>query len=120
MRLISETHQEEAKLMTAVKEAKQSAWAGAGTAAISTTLQVREFSHWSATGSPPNLCAFICTDEAGALCPNPRLAGRVIRVTGSEILLLTAYFEHSVELRIEIHANLMHEVCFSYSFCGGL
>ena len=31
---------------------------------------------------------------------------------GKEILLLTAYFEHSVGLRSEIIANLMHDVCF--------
>ena len=54
----------------------------------------------------------LCTDEAEVLCPNPRLAGRVIRVMGTEILLLTAYFEHSVGFRSDINANLMQDVCF--------
>ena len=52
----------------------------------------------------------ICTDEAGVLCPNPRLAGRVIRVMGREILLVTANFEHAVGFRSDINANLMHDV----------
>ena len=30
-----------------------------------------------------------------------------------EIMLLTAYFEHSVGLSSDINANLMHDVCFS-------
>ena len=40
-----------------------------------------------------------CTDEAGFPGTNPRLAGRVIRAMGREILLFTAYFEHSVGFR---------------------
>ena len=31
---------------------------------------------------------------------------------GREILLLIAYFEHSVGFRSDINANLMHDVCF--------
>ena len=54
----------------------------------------------------------ICRDDAGILCPNSRLAGRVIRVMGREILLLTAYFEHSVGFRSDTNANLMQDVCF--------
>ena len=54
----------------------------------------------------------ICIDEAGVLCPNPRLAGRVIRVICREILLSTAYFQHSVGFRSDINANLMQDVCF--------
>ena len=54
----------------------------------------------------------ICSDDAGTLCPNSRLAGRVIRVMGREILLLTAYFEHSVGVRSDTNANLMQDVCF--------
>ena len=42
----------------------------------------------------------ICTDEAGVLCPNPIL-----------VLLLAADFEHSVGFRVDINANLMHDVC---------
>ena len=38
----------------------------------------------------------VCTDEAGVLYPNPRMVARVIRVMGTEIMLLTAYFAHSV------------------------
>ena len=111
--LFSETHQEEAKLVAVVKEAKKSAWPGTGSAAISTASNgasagvlalVR--TRWS---SKP---LSICTDEAGVLCPIPRLAERVNRVTGREILLLTAYFEHSVGFRSDINANLMHDVCF--------
>ena len=29
-----------------------------------------------------------------------------------EIMLLTAYFEHSVGFRREMHVKLMHDVCF--------
>ena len=95
--LISETHLEREKLVTAALEARKFSWAGTGSAAISTTssgtsagelalVRTRWFSK----------ALSMCTDEAGVLCPNPRLAGRVIRVMGREILLLTAYFEHSV------------------------
>ena len=88
-------------------------WAGTGSAAISTTskgtsagvlarVRTRWFSKPLST----------CTDEAGVLCPNARLAGRVIRVTGTDILLLTSYFEHSVGFHSDINANLMHDVCF--------
>ena len=45
----------------------------------------------------------VCTDETGVVCPNPRLAGRVIRVMGGEILLFTAHIEHT---------NLMQDMCF--------
>ena len=54
----------------------------------------------------------LCSDDTGILCPNSRLAGRVIRVMGREILLLTAYFEHSVGFRSDTNANLMQDVCF--------
>ena len=54
----------------------------------------------------------ISSDDAGILCPNSRLAGRVIRVMGREILLLTAYFEHSVGFRSDTNVNLMQDVCF--------
>ena len=54
----------------------------------------------------------ICADEAGILCPNSRLAGRVIRVMGMELILLTAYFAHSVGFRNEMNVNLMHDLCF--------
>ena len=66
--------------------------------ALQVTAQVREYPHWSA--------------RAGFLCPNPRLAGRVIWVEGRENLLFTAYFEHSVGFRSDINANLMQDVCF--------
>ena len=52
------------------------------------------------------------TNEDRVLCPNPRLAGRVMRVMGREIQVVTAYVEHSVRFRSEINANLMHDVCF--------
>ena len=45
----------------------------------------------------------VCTDTACVLCPNPRLAGRVIRVMGREILLLTAYSEQSDARRVLSH-----------------
>ena len=96
--------------MVAVKEARKSAWAGT---AISTT------SNGACAGvlALVRTCWFskplsFCTDEAGVLCPNPRLAGWVIRVTGREILLLTACFEPSVCFRSDMNANLMHDVCF--------
>ena len=53
-----------------------------------------------------------CSDEAGILCSKSRLVESVIRVMGREILLLTAYFEHSVGFRSGIIANLMHDVRF--------
>ena len=98
--LISETHFRKEGLLTAVTEAKKSGWAGTGSAATNTVnngtsagvltlVRKRWFS------KPLS----ICSDDAGILCPNSRLAGRVIRVMGREILLLTAYFEHSVGFR---------------------
>ena len=108
---ISETHLESGKLVTAAKEARIFSWAGTGSAAISTASHgtsagvlalVR--SRWFSKPLP------FCTDEAGVLCPNPRLAGRVIRVMGREILLLTAYFEYSVGFRNDIGAGLMRDV----------
>ena len=105
--LTSETHLEREKLVTTAEEARKSSWAGSGSAAVSTAnngtcagvlalVRTRWFS------KPLS----ICTDEAGVLCPNPRLAGRVIGVMGREILLLAAYFEHSVGCRSDINANL--------------
>ena len=73
--------------------------------------QVREYSHWSAHVGFPSPCPYVQT-KLVFLCPNPRLAGRVIRVEGREILLFTAYFEHSVGFRSDINANLMQDVCF--------
>ena len=110
--LIAETHLEREKLVIAAKEARKISWAGTGSAATSTAsnctsagvlalVRTRWFS------KPLS----ICTDEAGFFCPNPRLAGRVIRVMGREILLFTAYFEHSVGFRSDINANLMQDVC---------
>ena len=111
--LISETHLRKDGLLSAVTEAKKSGWAGTGSAATNTVnngtsagvltlVRKRWFS------KPLS----ICSDDAGILCPNPQLAGRVIRVMGKEILLLTAYLEHSVGFRSDINANLMHDVCF--------
>ena len=98
--------------MAAVKEARKSAWAGTGGAAICTA------NNGTSAGVPALVRTrwhpkpfSTCTDEAGVLCRNPRLAERVIRVTSRDILLLTAYFEHSVGFRIVINANLMHDVC---------
>ena len=112
--LISETHLEKEKLGTAAKEARKFSWAGTGSAAISTAnngtsagVLALVRSRWF---SEP---LFVCTDETGVLCPNPRLAGRVIRFEGREILLITAYFEHSVGFRSDINANLMQDVFFS-------
>ena len=111
--LISETHLQREKLGIAVKEARKFSWAGAGSAATSTA------SNGTSAGvlALIRTCWFskplsICIDEAGFLCPNPRLAGRVIRVMGREILLFTAFSEHSVGFRSDINANLMQDVCF--------
>ena len=82
--LISETHLDREKLVTAAK-ARKFSWAGTGSPAISTAsngtsagvlalVRTRSFS------KPLS----ICTDEAGVLCPNKRLAGRVIRVEGRD------------------------------------
>ena len=110
--LISETHLEREKLVTAAKEARKFTWAGTGSEAISTAsngtsagvlalVRTRWFS------KPLSICA----DAAGVLCPTPRLAGRVIWVMGREILM-TAYFEDSIGFRSDINANLMQDVCF--------
>ena len=111
--LISETHLGKERLLSAVTEAKKSGWAGTGSAAANTVNHgtsagvlalVRK--HWF---SKP---LSICSDDAGILCLTSRLAGRVIRVMGREILLFTAYFEHSVGFRSDTKANLMQDVCF--------
>ena len=86
--LISETHFRKEGLLSAVTEAKKSGWAGTGSAAQ------RHECRRARTG------------------PKTRLAGRVIRVMGREILSLTAYFEHSVGFRSDSNANLMQDVCF--------
>ena len=109
--LISETHLRRDGLLSAVTEAKKSGWTGTGSAATNTV------NHGTSAGvltlvrkrwfSKP---LSICSDDTGILCQNPRLAGRVIRVMGREILLLAAYFEHSVGFRSNINANLIHVV----------
>ena len=110
--LISETHLERGKLVIAAKEARKFSWAGTRSAATST----------ASNGTSAGVLALvrtrwfskplsICVDEAGFLCTNPRLAGRDIRVMGREILLFTAYFEHSVGFRSDTNANLMRDVC---------
>ena len=110
--LIAENHLEREKLVIAAKEARNISWAGTGSAATSTAsnctsagvlalVRTRWFS------KPLS----ICTDEAGFFCSNPRLAVRVIRVMVREILLFTAYFEHSVGFRSDNNANLMQDVC---------
>ena len=93
--------------MTAAKEARKFSWAGTGIAAINTAsngtsagvlalVRTRWFSkHLS-----------ICTDEAGVLCPNPRLAGRVTRVMssgfGSSQYPFTSRFPELVKRRIQV------------------
>ena len=111
--LVSETHLGRDRVLSAVAEARKSGWAGTGSAATNTVnnstsagvlalVRKRWFSKPLST----------CSADAGILCPNPRQAGRVIRVMGRENLLLTAYFEHPVGFRNDINANLMHDVCF--------
>ena len=63
-----------------------------------TTVRVQACSHWSENVGFPSPCQSAVT--------------RVIRVMGREILLLTAYFEHSVGFRSDTNANLMQDVCF--------
>ena len=75
--------------------------------ALQTMVQVREYSLWCAHVGFSKLLS-ICTCE---IAPNPRLAGRVIRVMGRVILLFTACFEDSVGFRNDINANLMQDVC---------
>ena len=84
--LISETHLEREKLVTAAKEARKFSWAGTGSAAIGTAsngtsvgVRTRWFSKPLST----------CTDEAGVLCPT-----------------------HDCGFRSDINANLMQDVCF--------
>ena len=67
--LISETHLGKEGLLSAVTEAKKSGWAGTGSGATNTANN-----GWF---SKP---LSICSDDAGFLGPNSRLAGRVIRV----------------------------------------
>ena len=101
-------HLEREKFLMAAKEARKFSWAGTGSAATST----------ASNGTSAGVLALvrtrwfskplsICTDEAGFLCPNPRLAGRVTRVMGR-----AAYFEHSVGFRSDVNANLIQDVCF--------
>ena len=104
-----ETHFEREKLVTAAKEARKFSWAGTGSAAISTASNGTSAGVRTRWFSKP---LSMCTDEAGVLCTNPRLAGRVIRVIGREMLMFTAHFEHSVGFRSDINANLMQDVCF--------
>ena len=86
--LISETHLEREKLVTAAEEARKFSWAGTGSAAISTAnnctcagvlalVRTRSFSTW-----------------VGRFC------------------CFTAYFEHSVGFRSDINANFVQDVCF--------
>ena len=111
--LISETHLRKEGLLSAVTEAKKFGLAGTGSAATNTVNN----------GTSAGVLALvrkrwfskplsISSDDAGILCPNSRLAGTVIRVMGREILLLTAYFEHSVGFRSDTNANLMQDVGF--------
>ena len=74
--LISETHFEREKLVTAAKEARKFSSAGTGSAAISTASSGTSAGVRTRWFSKP---LSICTDEAGVLCSNPRLAGWVIR-----------------------------------------
>ena len=62
-----------------------------------TMVRVQACSHWSENVGFPSPCQSAVTMLV--LCPNSRLAGKVTRVMGREILLLTAYFEHSVGFR---------------------
>ena len=80
---------------------------------LSITARVQACSHWSENvGFSKPLS--ICSDDAGILCPNSRLAGRVIRVMGREILLLTAYFEHSVGFRSDTNCQFDARRVFSH------
>ena len=104
--LISETHLERWKLAIAAEEARKFSWAGTGSAAISTANKGTSVGVLALVRS----CRFskplsFCTDEAGVLCTNPRLAGSVTRVMGRKILLRTAYFEHSVGFRSDISCH---------------
>ena len=105
--LISETHLEREELVTAAKEARKFSWAGTRSAAISTanngtSAEVLALVRTRWFSKPLSLC----TDETEVLCTNPRLAGRVMRVVGREILLYTACFEHSVGFRSDINARV--------------
>ena len=108
---ISETRLGREKLVTGAEEARTSSRSGTSSAAINTANDGTS----AGVLALVRTCWFskplsVCTDEAGVLYPNPRLAGSVIRAMGKEILLLTAYFEHSVGFRSDINANLMHDV----------
>ena len=72
-----------------------------------TKVRVQACSHWSENVGFLSPC-----QSAVTMLIFSRLAGRVIRVMGSEFLLLAAYFEHSVEFRSDTNANLMQDVCF--------
>ena len=112
--LISEAHLEREKVVTAAQRCAKNSRGQAQAvrrSALQAMAQVREYSHWSAlVGFSTPLS--VCTDEAGVLCPNPRLAGRVVRVKGRRFLMFTAYFQHFVAFRSDINANLMQDVCF--------
>ena len=83
--LISENHRGREKLVTAAKEARKSSWAGTGRAAIDTANNGTRAGVLALVRTPCfSKHLSTCTDEA-----------RVLK----EILLLTAYFEHSVGFR---------------------
>ena len=101
------------KLVTAATEARKSSWAGTGSAAIST----------ASNGISAEVLALVRTRwfskplsmyrRSWSSLLQHKIDGRVIQVTGREILLLTVYFDHFVGFRNDINANLMLTCVFS-------
>ena len=92
--------------MATVKEVKESACAGTGTAAISaasngTSVGVLALVRTRRFSEPLSTCA----DEAGIHCPNPRLAKMVIRVMGRETSLLCHFEAEGVSNCLEAAAT---------------
>ena len=112
--LISETHLEREKLVTAAKEARKFSWAGTGSAAISTTnnsKKVREYSHWCAHVGFLSPCLYVLMKLDFSAPIHDWQGGSYVSWVG-KMLLFTAYCEHSVGFRSDINANLRQDVCF--------
>ena len=81
---------------------------------LQTMVEVREYPHWFV-----HFGFLYMHRRSQSSLPNPRLAGRVFRVMGKEILLLTAYFENSVGFHSDINATILGErISISHPVCG--
>ena len=78
---------------------------------LSITARVQACSHWSENVGFPSPCQSAVTMLVFSVQTHDWQGGSFASM-GREILLLTAYFEHSVGFRSDTNANLMQDVCF--------